>query len=82
MNQKATKDTLQTKIELANKDGNQMKKKGESAIDESNCYFSHRAYDVLGKEIKERLKAKNHGRHYNDEDVDMCYRIQLTSKEF
>ena len=39
-------------------------------------------YDLPRKNFYEGLRAMNYGRHYKDEDLDIYYRMQLTTKEF
>ena len=58
-----------------------MKWKRENGIKEYNFYSSDLDYEILRKIFIEGLKTMTYPRHYGNEDLNMYYSMQLTTKQ-
>ena len=68
---------FQIKKHSANKYKNELKLKADYGIEEHIFYLSDLNYETPMKNSIGGLKRMNYGRHYNDENNDMYYRMQL-----
>ena len=82
LDQIRTERTLQTKEDLVKKYGIETKTKGDYQHEEDTYSSSDLDHEIVGKKILEALKARNYGRKYHNEFLDLYYRKQSTTKDF